>query len=112
MSPIGLVVLLAGALAAAEAGERLVGQRVEGNERLCVYETQGLIQAEREVQRVGVAEPCPDRIRRPDPPRRVPLMAQLSRSFVRERRRICIYAYAGHEYERAIPLVLSCSITP
>lgn len=97
----------------AVAQARLVSQRVDGIERLCVYEKEGPTATIREVVRIGFGEPCPEQKATSERRvARIPIMAQLRRTMTRGSRRVCVYSYSGRNYERTIPINRVCPITP
>ena len=93
---------------------QLVSQETNGINRLCIYEKEGVIARRRDILRIGLGQPCPDRMPPVEEPRdtTIPFMAQLSRSVVRNGRTVCIYSFANQHYERALEPGLSCPITP
>lgn len=111
-----LTAVAAAALVPAIAARaQLVSEQVQGNDRHCVYERQGATSSQRDVVKVGLAEPCPPFrpfVAEEEPSQPVPIMAQLRASRVREGRRICIYTLAGRDYEQMIETGLSCTISP
>ena len=94
----------------------LVSQTVLGNERICVYGTDGikpLPGSKAITMRVAIGEPCPIRyVSDPVPLPDVPDDAKLVDTRVRERTLVCIYSRAGKIYEVAAPKGRSCSAAP
>lgn len=126
---VSLICLLAwpGTSFALEQPGRLIGQRVEGLNRLCLYEPprtpiRPITAQEPRALRVGTGEPCPSRFR----PQRVqeqsernaganeapPVMAMLVGQERSANGKICYYAYLGQRYSRTVPISATCPLTP
>jgi hypothetical protein len=117
-APLFTLLLAVSGLAVAPAlASRLVSQSVKGTKRQCVYEARpGVRPRVGDLQpaiEVGLGEPCPYHYPRPNNyEERIPRLATLvDRARVRGQT-ICVYAYNGRRYTRAIEASRSCPLTP
>ena len=114
------LLILASVLAGLPASaQQLVGQRLRGPDRTCVYANPNLVMrrlvplVER---RVGLGEPCPRHYTRPvessTRPPAIPSLATLIRTERENDRMICTYEYRGQRYSRTVAVTQSCPYTP
>ncbi len=113
----------------AAAQSRLVGERIEGASRQCIYEAPrtaaSLIARSRPGQRVsedvrgalsrsvGLGEPCPATYRSPpalaEP---IPSLALLKDRLRQDGRTFCVYTFGGRDYRLPVAASGSCPLTP
>lgn len=115
------IFLFALGIAGASSGEaRLLGQTVEGTQRVCIYERGEESEAEdgRGKVKVGLGEPCPSREPAEEKASgsadatRIPPMATLGREEQAVGHKICYYDYLGKRYPRQIESARFCPMTP
>lgn len=117
-APLFTLLLAVSGLAVAPAlAGRLVSQAVKGAKRECVYEARaGVRPRAGEPQpaiQVGLGEPCPYFYPRPNTyEERIPRLATLVNRTRANGQTICVYAYNGRRYTRAIEASRTCPLTP
>ncbi|HST37825.1 MAG TPA: hypothetical protein VLK25_14505 [Allosphingosinicella sp.] len=112
-----LLLALSGLAVAPALAARLVSQSVKGAKRECVYEARpGARPRTGDLQpavRVGIGEPCPYFYPRPNTyEERIPRLATLVDRARANGQTLCVYAYNGRRYTRAIEASRICPLTP
>jgi hypothetical protein len=94
---------------------QLIGERFEGDRRVCVYygtETQAGDGVVGRTLSVAAGQECPATAPYQDPNRPAPPNAALLREAVGNNTRVCVYGEGGSEYPVAVPLTARCAMTP
>jgi hypothetical protein len=110
-----LALALAGMGTASPAAAQLLGDRVEGDRRQCVYVGTDQDATGRYTPRtatVPASQPCPDTAPFRDPNRPAPGNAALIREEPAGGGRSCIYTQGGVTYARFVPATQRCAATP
>jgi hypothetical protein len=122
--PALLILFAALASLAGTAEARLVGERSNGVQRICIYENDGRDRTRTPLLEsiVGQGEPCPTYYRRPRPtPAQqareeraviIPSLALLRNQALVRGEKVCTYEYGGRNYERRLSISETCPLTP